>query len=54
LEPHQASEYPNFVEDPADASRFFDELSWRRLRQVKALYDPEDVIRGNHHVPPAR
>jgi Berberine and berberine like len=51
--PHGVGEYPNFVEDPADASAFFDPGTWTRLRQVKALYDPEDLFRGNHHIPPA-
>jgi FAD/FMN-containing dehydrogenase len=45
--------YPNFVEHKADASAFFDAETWERLRQVKALYDPQDVFRGNHHIPPA-
>ena len=28
--------------------------TWQRLRRVKALYDPHDLFKGNHHVPPAR
>ena len=51
--PHRAGDYPNFVEQPADASAFFDAATWQRLRDVKALYDPQDVFKGNHHVPPA-
>jgi FAD/FMN-containing dehydrogenase len=39
--------------EPTDASRFFDEETWARLRHVKALYDPSDLFRGNHHIPPA-
>jgi FAD/FMN-containing dehydrogenase len=50
---HRAGDYPNFVEVPADASAFFDAATWARLRAVKAAYDPEDLFRGNHHVPPA-
>ena len=50
---HRAGFYPNFVEEPVDASAFFDAATWARLREVKALYDPEDMFRGNHHVPPA-
>ena len=50
---HRAGDYPNFVEEPADASAFFDAETWARLRQVKALYDPEDLFQGNHHIPPA-
>jgi FAD/FMN-containing dehydrogenase len=39
--------------EPTDASRFFDSETWRRLREVKALYDPTDLFKGNHHIPPA-
>jgi FAD/FMN-containing dehydrogenase len=53
LAPHRAGDYPNFVEEPADASAFFDAGTWARLRAVKSLYDPQDVFKGNHHVPPA-
>ncbi len=52
--PHRAGDYPNFVEEPADASAFFDGATWERLRRVKALYDPQDVFKANHHVPPAQ
>jgi FAD/FMN-containing dehydrogenase len=45
--------YPNFVEEPADASTFFDPETWARLRAVKAAYDPYDVFVGNHYIPPA-
>ncbi|MEN0070053.1 MAG: FAD-binding oxidoreductase [Propionicimonas sp.] len=50
--PHRAGEYPNFVEEPADTSRFWGQDDWTRLRRAKALYDPEDLFRGNHHIPP--
>jgi FAD/FMN-containing dehydrogenase len=46
--------YPSFVEVPTDASTFFDSATWSRLREVKALYDPRDLFRGNHHIPAAR
>jgi FAD/FMN-containing dehydrogenase len=52
-QPYRAGEYPNFVEEPADASAFFDAQTWARLRQVKAAYDPDDMFKANHHVPPA-
>jgi hypothetical protein len=52
LAPYKAGDYPNFVERPTDAERLFDADSWARLREVKALYDPRDIFRGNHHVPP--
>jgi FAD/FMN-containing dehydrogenase len=53
LAPCRAGDYPNFVEEPTDASAFFDPATWERLRRVKAQWDPEDVFRANHHIPPA-
>ncbi len=53
LAPRRVGDYPNFVEEPADPSAFFDAATWERLRRVKALYDPQDLFKGNHHVPPA-
>ena len=50
----RVGEYPNFVETPVDASGFFDPHTWQRLRRVKAHYDPQDLFKGNHHVPPAQ
>jgi FAD/FMN-containing dehydrogenase len=51
--PYRVGDYPNFVEERADASRFFDADTWRRLRAVKALYDPAELFRANHEIPPA-
>jgi hypothetical protein len=53
LRPHRAGDYPNFVEEPSDASAFFAPDVWARLRDVKRRYDPADVFAGNHHIPPA-
>ena len=53
VEPYRVGDYANFVMEPTDTSRFFDADTWARLRQVKALYDPSDLFRGNHHIPPA-
>ena len=50
---YRVGDYPNFVEEPTDASGFFDPETWARLRRVKALYDPGDLFKGNHHIPPA-
>ncbi len=52
--PWRAGDYPNFIETPVDTSRFFDAATWQRLRDVKARYDPNDVFRGNHRIPPAQ
>ncbi len=51
--PYRTGDYPKFVMEPADASSFFDADTWARLRQAKALYDPSDLFKGNHHIPPA-
>ncbi|HET8780694.1 MAG TPA: hypothetical protein VFM66_11515, partial [Agromyces sp.] len=53
LAPLKVGEYPNLVERPVDASRFFDAGTWARLRSIKSAYDPRDLVRGNHHVPTA-
>ena len=53
LADHQVGDYANFVEQPVDASRFFDDVSWARLREVKAALRPGCPVQGNHHVPPA-
>jgi FAD binding domain len=53
VRPYQAGEYANFVEQPSDASGFFEPAVWNRLREVKRRYDPADLFAGNHHVPPA-
>lgn len=50
---HRAGDYPNFVEEAVDTSRFFDEETWARLRAIKAAVDPRDMFRGNHRIPPA-
>jgi FAD/FMN-containing dehydrogenase len=53
VRPYRTGYYPNFVEEPADASNFFDATTWARLQAVKAAYDPADIFVGNHHIPPA-
>jgi FAD/FMN-containing dehydrogenase len=53
VRPYRTGDYANFVMEPTDASRFFDADTWARLRQVKAHYDPSDLFKGNHHIPPA-
>ena len=52
-DPYRVGEYPNFVEHPAEPSRFFDPETWNRLREVKAQHDPDALFRGNHYIPPA-
>ncbi|GAA4937086.1 FAD-binding oxidoreductase [Streptomonospora halophila] len=38
---------------PEDVASCFAPADYRRLRRVKAAYDPDDRIRANHPVPPA-
>jgi FAD/FMN-containing dehydrogenase len=45
--------FMNFTERRADPGELFDAATYARLRSVKAQYDPDDVIRGNHSIPPA-
>jgi len=45
--------FMNFTERRADPGELFDAATYARLRRVKAEYDPNDVIRGNHSIPPA-
>jgi FAD/FMN-containing dehydrogenase len=54
MEPWDAGRfYSNFTEEDGDCARFFRENDYRRLRQVKAAYDPGDLFRANHQIPPA-
>lgn len=46
--------YLNFAELSTTGQRLFGAGTYARLRRVKAAYDPQDVIRSNHPVPPAR
>ena len=48
-----AGRFLTFTERPTDPARMFSEDSYRRLRTVKAKYDPENVIQANHEVSPA-
>jgi FAD/FMN-containing dehydrogenase len=45
--------FMNFTERRADPGELFDAATYARLRRVKGEYDPDDVIRGNHSIPPA-
>jgi hypothetical protein len=54
LSAHCAGSYLNFEEDPSDPARFYDADTYRRLRVVKALVDPDELIRANHPILPAR
>ena len=45
--------YLNFVEEPTDAARLYDEASYRRLRAIRAAVDPDARMVGNHPIPAA-
>ncbi len=47
--------YANFLAKPGQESsrRAYPDATWDRLAAVKAAYDPDNVFRSNHNVPPA-
>jgi hypothetical protein len=52
LAPYAVPDFFNFVDGVVDSASLFDEDVFRRLREVKSRYDPDDLIRANHEVPP--
>ena len=47
---------PNFLaadSDPESVKRAYEESDYRRLQAIKATYDPENLFRVNHNIPPA-
>jgi hypothetical protein len=54
LEPWEADHtYLNFAETRRKAGTLFSSASYHRLRRIKAIVDPTDLIRSNHPIPPA-
>lgn len=53
LAPWDAGRFLNFTERPTDTVRMFPDETYRRLREVKSKYDPDNVIQANHEIPPA-
>jgi FAD/FMN-containing dehydrogenase len=48
-------QYINFAEQKGvDVRGFYSPDTYERLRSVKAMYDPDDVFRANHPIPPKR
>jgi len=47
--------YLNFIGDEGDSRirAAFGDVNYRRLQQVKAEYDPENLLRGNQNITPA-
>jgi hypothetical protein len=46
-------QYLNFTEEHTDPARFYTPHTYRKLRQVKRAYDPDNLIRANHPILPA-
>ena len=54
LEPWEADHtHLNFADSRRKAASLFSSASYHRLRRIKAIVDPTDVIRSNHPIPPA-
>jgi FAD/FMN-containing dehydrogenase len=43
----------NFLHDPAATASAYDERDYRRLREIKRAYDPDNTFRLNLNIPPA-
>ncbi len=46
--------YLNFAEERVDPARLYTAETYRRLRRIRAAYDPGEMFLSNHPVPPAR
>jgi FAD/FMN-containing dehydrogenase len=44
----------NFLKDTTRTESAYTPASWARLRDVKRAYDPDNVFRVGHNIPPAR
>lgn len=56
LRPHRAGVYVNFLDSDDDTSRVreaYGEDTYRRLAEVKAKYDPDNVFHNNRNIRPA-
>jgi FAD/FMN-containing dehydrogenase len=54
LRPHATGgSWLNFLGDATRTADAYTEGDYRRLRQVKAAYDPDNVFAANHNIPPA-
>ena len=55
LQPHRAGVYVNFLDSDDDTSRVreaYGDDAYRRLAEVKAKYDPENVFHHNKNIQP--
>jgi hypothetical protein len=54
LEPWDSgTKFANFVEVPIDVRMCYPPETFDRLQAVKRRYDPDDLFRANHPIPPA-
>ena len=53
LAPWDAGRFLNFTERPGETARMFADDAYRRLREIKSKYDPDNLIQANHEIPPA-
>jgi FAD/FMN-containing dehydrogenase len=55
IQPHQVGAYVNFLGDDSEAGlrAAYPGATWERLAAVKARYDPTNLFRRNHNIPPA-
>ncbi|HKA69308.1 MAG TPA: FAD-binding oxidoreductase [Actinomycetes bacterium] len=55
LRPHGVGgSFLNFLTDPTRTASAYTAADYRKLREVKAQYDPDNFFRVNHNIPPAR
>jgi FAD/FMN-containing dehydrogenase len=52
LQSWDAGRFLNFTERPGHTERMFGEETYRRLREVKSSYDPDNIVQANHEIPP--
>src|ERR671911_15537 len=50
LAPWDAGRLMNFTERPGHTGRMFDDEVYRRLREIKSRYDPDNIIQANHEI----
>ena len=56
LQAHRAGVYVNFLDSDDDTSRVreaYGDVTYRRLAEVKAKYDPENVLHNNKNIEPS-